>query len=288
MRRKVHIVLCGAALASLLQLLTQCGDQSFGTATGDDAATGGDGSQTEAGRDSAPPDASRVDGSSILSPCVGAEHWLCGEFDREGAVADPPYWSSELVEAGAVLTIAPNDGSANPSPPNVLVTSADKDQSALVFASSTTAASGLRCDFSFRLNQRTDTFTDTLAELSLYGAIPVSPFYRVSFGGGTTDTLDGVSDQGKLPDGGEPMPSGFAAHSLKTGAWSHASIEATFGPTGHVTIMFDGVAFPFTPQYDLRSIPSPSYVTLQLGTTTSDGPSGRWAVDYDNVVCDLL
>ncbi len=292
MRRRARMFASISGLVAAGLLIMHCGDASFDSTSTVDTDAGTDvTSQTDTSipQDAAPPDAAQVDGAPPASPCTGAStHWICDDFDRTGSIVGGAYWSSSnaIPDGGASLAMMPPDGSAPPSPPNALVTIAGPDGQANVFRSGTISASGLACDFDFRVDQEGTDFTSSFALVSLY-TTGGAAFYRLNAVLGPGHTAEGFADYADFSDGGS-LVSLVTPTSLPRGAWTHLRIEVSLGPSGKVALFLNGAAQIFPTSIDLTNIGQTASGSLVLGQENGNGTAGQWTVAFDNAVCDLI
>jgi hypothetical protein len=212
--------------------------------------------------------------------CTGAEHWLCDDFDRPGALTDTPYWGSMSVTTDASLDVYQPPPPAPASPPNALTAFAHGNSGADVYAQYTGNASGFRCEFDVRVDQR-GTAPVNLVVLSLY--FGASGYYRLQLTGGA----DQLSEYGLFEDGGPITPMVLGSHYLGDKVWQRIQLEVKLGPGGHVKTAINGQDLALASAYALGALPIPKSSTVQLGLA-SYGGTGAWTVVYDNVTCDPL
>jgi hypothetical protein len=212
---------------------------------------------------------------------VGAEHWLCDDFDRDGAITGFPYWSSASITGDSSVEIVQPNAPAPPSPPNALASVGYGNESAVVYAAYAQATRGFRCEASVRIDQRGQAQV-LLFVLSLYGA--QQQYYRLQVGSLAQDEID---EYGGFPDGSPIGISTLAATPFKDGVWNHVSLDVTFGDGGALHYFVNGVDQKIQSKIDLSAFAPPLSSTLQLGVASYPG-SGSWTVLYDDAVCDPI
>ena len=260
--------------------LARCNADTF---TAPDAASPDAAAADGAATDSATDAAVDAVGDAPTSPCVGAEHWLCDDFDRDGALTDPPYWGSESVAGDAAsLVMGKPVAPPPPSPPNALRATVGSGEEAAVFKQSVGSTGGLRCDFRLRIDKRGDFGTNlVLLSLASNGA-----YYRLQLVDGQQG--DGFSDYGQLLDGGTFVAQS-TPHLIATGVWTRISLVVALGTaSAHATVTVDGIDIGFSAGTSLASFPAPTDVSVQLGAAAYTGAASTWSVDYDDVFCDLI
>jgi hypothetical protein len=286
MRRRTHVFGVIVVLTSL-PLLAHCGDASF-QSDAPDAALDGTSATDSSIPDTWLPDAIVATGDAAVgaSPCAGAaSHWICDDFDRDGGIADFPYWTATNVTDAATLAMQPPGGPAAPSPPNALVTAVAADSEAVVFKSALTSASGLSCEFDVRIDQDGDDYLSNIALISLYSA---STYYRLNATLSPAASGDSFADYAGLADGGAIVssPETFA---MPRRQWTHVRMQASIGSTGgEVAIFVNGVDRNFTTSIDLATLGTPTSMSFQLGSATGNGSGGSWQIAFDNAYCDLI
>jgi hypothetical protein len=248
-------------------------DGADGAGEGGDAS---DGSDAGDGGDGGGPNA---------SPCVGAEHWLCDDFDRDGAPATAPYWdpSPTLTDAATLAIVAPTPP-APPSLPNALLaaspaTGTDEAQLNKAHAG---PAGGLECSLSFRI----DTFGGEDAILSTVSlSTGNQDYYRIDLVG--SGSMGGVYFRayGEGPDAAQAPVTMLASYGVTTGQWATASFSVAFATGAEMVGVNGTVASNSMP--DLANWPAPDYQTVALGVAPYGGP-GSWSVLFDNVFCDFV
>jgi hypothetical protein len=238
-----------------------------------------DATTTDAGADATGADATSA--TTPSSPCVGAEHWLCDDFDRDGSIIGFPYWSSAGITGDASVEIVEPNAPVPPSPPNALASVAYGNQGAVLYAGYNQASRGFRCEASFRIDQRGQAQV-LLLVLSLYGA--QQQYYRLQLSALSQDEVD---EYGGFPDGSPIGVSALAATAFTDKVWTHVSLDATFGDGGALHYFLNGVDQKIQSKIDLSALGTPLSSTLQLGVAPYAG-GGSWTVLYDDAVCDPI
>lgn len=211
--------------------------------------------------------------------CTGAEHWLCDDFDRAGAINDLAPWAAPGIGVDASLEMVPPPLPAPPSPPNALVSSAPGNVAAVAYAHHGAPSAGFRCDFSMRIRQRGQEQA-LLFVLSLESG---GPYYRLQLSG----SPDEVDEYGVSPEAGALPVHTLDSLVIKDNVWARYSLQAKLGAGGFAKVLVNGVDTGALSAYLASGIPTPTATNLQLGVAVYSGPGG-WIVDYDNVSCDPL
>jgi hypothetical protein len=211
------------------------------------------------------------------SPCVGAEHWLCDDFDLAGSVLRPG-WSIQTVDASAL--IAPGEAI---SPPNALLVTAPPGTQAGIGGTNAISASGLACTFAVLLGTRGDSGA-VLAIFELTADDGSS--YVLDLTASAAGVDDAFRESVRLADGGT-LPIWATRFTLPASTWATVSMSLSLGPRGKMSASVDGFPRILDAHYDVRSMTPPSAQRVAVGALTYPGSAG-WSIRVDNAVCDLL
>jgi len=278
----------GLVVTSIVGVAIACGgsgDDSGGPSDGGDEApsTDGGGTDTASNEASSPSDGGadgKSDGgldASKPSPCVDASHWLCDDFDRDGASLAP--WGAMVTLDGSVAFEAEPFASSRP---NVLFTTGDPNGQAEAFRGGATTMPGLDCAFDMTVAQVGGVQT-RFARLIIQGSDAQGDWgYYVSFHSSGTDLA--VWENGN--HGATLIPLSIKTISLPVGT-THVSTSLKVGPNPHLVVAVGGVAVVSTTANDLTGLTMPTQVQTFLGVLAQAGSGPEWKVGFDNVVCDL-
>ncbi|MGH7330391.1 MAG: hypothetical protein ACREJX_18745, partial [Polyangiaceae bacterium] len=237
-----------------------------------------DGTADAAGLDGASP----AD-SSPTDPCVGAEHWICDDFDRDSGIGGFPFWDPPVITDGSTLAMMPPGAPAPPSSPNALVASAPSNGAAYVSKGAASAASGMTCQLDFRIDESAIDYQSILVVVNIQST--GTSYYRfVVTAGPPGGGVDGFGDYGMTDAGGFASP--LERHDFARGSWNHLAIEVT-NTESLPKISLNGAPVAYTSSFDLTMFPAPVYLSVQIGAADYVG-SGAWSVAYDNAYCDLI
>jgi hypothetical protein len=261
---------CGVALAAA------CG--SFGSNPNDTPpATTSDGGAADG---STPASDGASDGASEASSdaapprlCVGAEHWICDDFDD--GVTFATAWKKNTQGDGGIAISATD---AAVSSPNVFAATAPLQSTAQIFHDTTANRRGLSCSFSMRVNQI--VATAITAEVVLgSGTGSYRAVVYVNPSGAQ------LSQQGTAPDGSSFLNVNDS-FSFDKDVWHRLSIRLALGNTPEVKLSVDGVQTVNGTTNDLSQFSGSDRQTAQFGAST--GATGSSLVLYDDIVCDPI
>jgi hypothetical protein len=207
-------------------------------------------------------------------PCA-EPHWLCDDFDRDGATIG---WIPNVVGDASVTIIG---AASAPSPPNVLEALAHGGAVATLNRTAADAISRFQCSFSMRVVQRDTTFEAYFLDVQL----PTAALnYRLglSLAAAPAKTLNvGVVTNVVGSDAGASITNGSAQ--LADGAWARISLEVQ-PAVPRAAVRIDGTAI-----VNVTSMPASGPVTQEffvLGPAASSAQR-PWIIDFDDVVCDI-
>lgn len=284
-----HARLClalGTSLLAAVGALVACGDFSATDtpATPEDEA----GATNEASTDAPVPDALSpiVDGGGPVDAaniCDDAGHWICDDFDHDGALG-PPRWEAPVLTMGGTVAIA--SVASAPSPPNVLTTTlsatAGAGESARVEKHRAGTVTAIRCDFDLAV----PTVGDAEAVLFELGLDTSSgAYYRIALRGKGGPANWYIIQTAPL-DGGSVQVEGRDFTLVPT-KFSHVSIQVATAAGARSSVKIDGMEALGTSTVTLASLPPSSAQYATFGMASVSSSSSAWAASFDNVVCDV-
>lgn len=263
-----------------------CGSSSAPTA--DEAVPPEAGGDSEAPEVDAAFDASGADAASFDgwgSPCIGAEHFFCDDFDHDGGLQRMWGGAEIILDGGAIDVGASPPGVAAPSTPNIAWAYAAPSSEAVVQLHTIAAPNGLHCALAIRVEQRgADSAVPIGVRIGSPNVIP--PYYQaeLELGG---DGSDSIGEFGMLSDGGTfaTYKTPIAALPLRTWVWF--SFDVSIGARPIVNVAVNGVQVVAQPHYDLTQYARPTHEMLTIGLLAASG-GAPWTVLFDNVVCDPI
>jgi hypothetical protein len=248
---------------------------------------GVDATVPEAGEDAANADANANDGAGRVDaapdappplPCVGAEHWLCDDFDRDGGLLNR--WKGIDLFGDAGVAIEPDPAAR--SEPNVLrAIASDTAAARAQVQAETTGGNGLHCEFDLRVDERGSA--EALGVVVELDGPTGSYVLDFSF---SSASPDATREYGTLADGG-PIPIALTQFGPLSPDWHHFSVDLGTGASAHLTVALDGVTLVSAPHADLGAFTGGTRRLFAAGVYAL-GPSSRWRLAFDDVRCDAV
>ncbi len=204
------------------------------------------------------------------SACVGAEHWLCDDFDDAGS-ALAPHWI-----ANGEVTIVPESNPQH-SPPNVVSLSASLGLEASIGHATNGTARGLSCSFWVRI-VKSEAAEAILFDMTLS---TTGAFYKTAIRRQPGNASATLSRSSNVISGGENVNDGF---SLSLSEWHRVELAIAGGGKPTATLKIDGMDEALSDDPRLAAVASFNQESVEFLVRAN----GTWTVLYDDIICNTI